>query len=125
MIYQLRFCFDTSTLLEIYKTYTQLIYQYSVLINSIANKTDLKRLESRQRFVWRNFFEIEKRECLKHFRDNQKLSLIRELHVYDLFNLMVKTIRQFSENKKLHEYIREQEITDTIKTGKTRKKHPQ
>ena len=49
-------------------------------------------------------------------RDKDKLCLVRELHNYELFQVMS------CGNKQLLGYINEHEITDTYKTGKTRKK---
>ena len=121
MICQLRYYFSTSTLLKIYKTCIQPIYQYSVLIYGTANRTDLKTLESQQRLMWGNCFKNKKWESLKHIWDKHKLCLVREIIVYELFKLMVEIIRRLCGIKKLHEYISEQEITDTIKTGNRRK----
>ena len=45
-----------------------------------------------------------------------------EFYVYELFKLIVKIMRPSCGNEKLHKYISEREKTDTIKTGKLRKK---
>ena len=52
----------------------------------------------------------------------RQTSLVRELHVYELFEVMLKILRRSCGNKKFHENFSEQKITDTIKTVKTRKK---
>ena len=55
----------------------------------------------------------------------RQTSLVRELHVYELFEVMLKTLRRSCRIKKLQENFTEQKITDTIKTVKTRKKSTQ
>ena len=121
MIYQLRYYLNTSTLLKINKTHIQPIYHYSVLIYGRPNKTDIRRLKTSEDScgVTVSKLKIGKSE---QFPDKHKLCLVRELHVYEIFKLMIKVIRQSCGYKKLHEKISEQEIKDTNKTGKTTQK---
>ena len=81
--------------------------QNSVLIYGTNNETDIKRLESQQRVLCSNCFKIKKRKTLKHVRDKHELCLVRELHVYELFKLMIKIISRCCGNKKPDDYINE------------------
>ena len=64
---------------------------------------------------------LRRAKSLKHICDKRKFCLVLELHVNELFKLKMKIMKRSCGNKNHHEYISEQEITDTINTGNTKK----
>ena len=56
-------------------------------------RKDFKNLESQQELVWKNCLKIKEWENLKHIRNKLFLCFVRELHIYELLELIIEFLK--------------------------------
>ena len=82
-----------------------------VLIKQI--KTDLKDLEWSQNKILRNIFSLKKSESLRDLKNREKIYSIFEIHIYELFKIMSRCVRQ-DHNNVFKNMITEDEIVKSM-----------
>ena len=86
-------------MVRLYKAYVQPVIHYGALIYGCANKTDLKDLEWSQNKILRIIFSLEKSESLRDLKNREKIFSIFEIHIYELFKIMSRCVREDHNNK--------------------------
>ena len=101
-------------MVKFYKDYVQTVIHYGALIYGCANETDLKNLLWSQNQILRIKFSLKKSEGLRDLKNRGKIYSFVEIHIYELYKIMTRYVRQDHINEIFKNMITEDEIVKSM-----------
>ena len=105
ILYQTRQFLDKNLLVKIFKQYAQPRYQYGILIYGTTTKSILTKLQRQQNFFLRIVFQLKKSDEVRTTRKKHAIASIFELHVYEVFKLLVSILRRTHPHESVNRFL--------------------
>ena len=122
ILYQTRQFPDKKLLVKIFKQYVQPRYQFGMLVYGTTTKSILTKLQIQQNFFLRIVFQLKKSDEVRTTRKKQAIASIFELHVYEVFRLLVSMLRRTHPPELVNRFLEIREVEKSLNDKKETKK---
>ena len=123
ILYQRRQFLDKNLRVKICKQYVQPSCQYGILIYGTTTQPILTKLQRQQNFFLRIVFQLKKSD-VRTTRKKHAIASIFELHVYEVFKLLVSILRRTHPHESVNRFLEIREVEKSLNDTKRLKNLP-
>ena len=110
LFYRLRKFLSKSQMIQVFKSYVQLVVQYGILIYGNSVLSDISLIDSKLKKLIRIIFNKRKFNSESDLWRKFNLFLSKELHLYEVLKLLIKMLRDECVVSHVKSYLNDNEL---------------